>query len=465
MKTHHVWMLAISSLVTLSGVQAIAQNPRQMPPLPGMAPVAAGHFAAQYPVSQAYYTGGPGAGGVALASCDGGCAGGCGAGCDDGCIDGGDGCAACGPDGQNSPGLFRLTDMFNQFRSRGSCDDGSCGNGMCSGGCGVHGYGGYGSQLLGHEHGPFGDGGCCAPRWYDVHAEWMYLKRDDVGKNIGFTSLGVGGNPIVLSTDDLDFEQENGFRLTWAYLVGPGTNVEATYFGTFNWAAAAQVEDANDNLFSVLSDFGTNPGPPAFGFADTDSAYFHAINYSSELNNAEINLRHRWISANCLLHGSWLLGARYVTVEEDFGYITRTNVGHMDYLVSTENDLIGAQLGGDMMLSISPRFKFGGEFKAGVYGARTKQRTTVTATAGTAVQEFQRDGDVAFVGEAGAIGVFRVTPRFSIRGGYQLLFLDGLALASENFNTESPFSPRQTILENNGDIFYHGSTAGFEWTW
>jgi hypothetical protein len=152
-------------------------------------------------------------------------------------------------------------------------------------------------------------------------------------------------------------------------------------------------------------------------------------------------------------------------LEEDFRYFTETDIGQMDYLVSTENDLIGAQIGADMFVCISPRFKVGGEAEAGVYGVRAKQRTHVTSTQSPTLNELERDDDVAFVAEGGAIGLFRVTPRFTIRGGYQLIYIEGVALAVENFNTQSPFSARQAFIDDGGEVFYHGSTLGFEWIW
>jgi hypothetical protein len=63
------------------------------------------------------------------------------------------------------------------------------------------------------------------------------------------------------------------------------------------------------------------------------------------------------------------------------------------------------------------------------------------------------------------MALYRATPRLTLRTGYQVLFVDGVALAVENFNTESPFSARDPFLNARGDVVYHGATAGFEWTW
>jgi hypothetical protein len=217
------------------------------------------------------------------------------------------------------------------------------------------------------------------------------------------------------------------------------------------------------DLYSVFSDFGTQP---VGGFPQTDAADVHGIAYSSELHNGEINLRHRWVSENCLLHGSRLLGVRYIALDEDFTHFTRVaGGGSLDYLDTTQNDLYGLQIGADLHLCVSPRFKLGAEVEAGAYVNRATTNTVAVTDTPTVLLESVSDTDVAFAGEASLIGLFKVTPRFHIRGGYQALYLQGVALATENFNTQSPFSSRQSFIDNSGYVFYHGATLGFEWMW
>jgi hypothetical protein len=279
--------------------------------------------------------------------------------------------------------------------------------------------------------------------------------------------------PAALSAANLEIEHESGVRITGAYVIAPATAIEASYFGTLNWASEA-LATSDGNLFSVFSEFGTNPGAPQFGFPETDRSTFHSLALSSALDNGELNLRHRWVSANCLIHSSWLVGARYVRVAEDLVHNTEGASGGMNYVLQTDNDLVGAQVGTDALICITPRFKIGGEVEAGVYGSRSKQRTDILsfrnidgvriANAGRA--EFDTTTDVSFVGEAGILGLFRVTPRFTVKAGYQVLFIAGVAEATANFNTQSPFSANRTsFINNDGDIFYHGSNLGFEWTW
>jgi hypothetical protein len=69
--------------------------------------------------------------------------------------------------------------------------------------------------------------------------------------------------------------------------------------------------------------------------------------------------------------------------------------------------------------------------------------------------------DVAAVIEFGVTGKYMITPHFWLNAGYDLMWVTGLALAPEQMD----FSARPSgHLNTGGTVFYHGLTAGFEWT-
>ena len=137
----------------------------------------------------------------------------------------------------------------------------------------------------------------------------------------------------------------------------------------------------------------------------------------------------------------------------------------MSYQLKADNDLLGVQGGGDLYLCLTPRFKIGAEVKAGVYGSHSKQRTNVFCTSCEPLRERDSVSDAAFLGDGGVIGLYRISPRLTLRGGYQVLYVDGIATAVDNFNTESPFTARTSFVDNGGNAFVHGSNLGLEWTW
>lgn len=336
--------------------------------------------------------------------------------------------------------------------------------------------------------GPYPAGGWCSPRWFDVAADFMFLTREDVSRTVNFTSdgpAGLGDPFIVLSTDSIDFDHEPGFRFQAAIQWGASSNIEFGYFGLFNFARAAQVTSETDDLYSVFSDFGTNPppesGPPIRrgGFTDTDSAEFHSIEYSSNFDTFELGFRRRWMAPNCRIQGSWLAGARYFWLKEDFIHRTRVNypdpndpstniTGFLDYEVGTRNSLTGFQVGGDLWVTLVPGIQLGSELKAGIYGNRAKQRTTINAqTLALPIEERAERDSAAFLAEANLSATWRVNQHLTARGGYTLVYIDGVALAPENFNGEPPFvsGARTVFINDNGDLFLHGFTAGLEWMW
>ena len=64
--------------------------------------------------------------------------------------------------------------------------------------------------------------------------------------------------------------------------------------------------------------------------------------------------------------------------------------------------------------------------------------------------------------------VFDILPSLSLRAGYEVLFLNELVLAGDNFNQTSPYGnqgPREPFVNTNGELFYHGGHVGIEYCW
>jgi hypothetical protein len=309
----------------------------------------------------------------------------------------------------------------------------------------------------------YGTGGIAHPRWFDLSADYMLFTRENAGRFVPYSTLGVGG-PVVLSTDNLHFDSSSGFRVTGNYLTGPGRNIEASFFGTFNFAASAQANsNGNLALFSPFSQFGQG----ALN-VDADAANVHRIAYSSNLNSAEVNIRQRYISPNGRVQSSLLAGVRYLSIDEDFEFQSFQGRNHLRYVAQTSNDLVGFQLGGDVITDVLPRFKFGAEAKAGVYGNDAQLRNIITSTPGglpNNVREADQRNNASFVGEAGIFAIVHITPRFNLKAGYQCLVVTGVALATENFDANPLFGGRPVVVNDGGSVFYHGGQMGFELIW
>jgi hypothetical protein len=318
--------------------------------------------------------------------------------------------------------------------------------------------------------GPF-FAGASGPRWFDASVEYLYMWRENHASFQPFTSNGIAGNAppnIVLDSEDLDYSGISGVRVFLRHEVGAKTTLEGGYFGIYGSHASAAATSANDNLFSVFSDFGNNPFQ---GFGATDRSDLQRIRSESMLNSVELNLRRQWMGGYGWLQGSWLMGVRYLSFNDSLSLFTHStyNNASLDYDVQTYNDMIGFQLGGDAYVSVLPGLLVGGEVKTGIYGNQAVQNTNI-ASGSLNTREHADTGAASFVGDARVMAIWQVRPSFSITGGYQVLVLDGVALGVENFNATPPMgnpSARENsvFIDNNGTAFYHGFFAGAEWMW
>ena len=310
---------------------------------------------------------------------------------------------------------------------------------------------------------PYSEGGICEQRFYNIFADALYMKREDVSRRVDFTSDGVAG-PIVLSSDSLDFSDEIGIRVGGAIQIGAGKTIETAYMGMFDHDSRAQVTSAG-NLYSAMSNFGV--APPG-GFDDTDASDLQSIAYGTTFDTVELSIRQRWVAPNCRIQGSYLYGIRYFQLEEGFLYQTLDAPDFMNYSVDTYNALTGFQVGGDLWVTIIPGLRLGAEAKVGLYGKRSKQFTVIDAgSLVNPVRESVSETGVAFVGEANLMAIWRISHRWTFRAGWEFLYVDSVALAIENFNSGPPFvvGQRTPFINSNGDAFYHGGYIGFEWMW
>ena len=326
---------------------------------------------------------------------------------------------------------------------------------------------------------PYSEGGQCAPRWYDITMDAMYLRREEISHRVDFTADGPGPGPnIIMSTDDLRFNDQIGVRLNAAVQVLATATAEFTYYGLFSWTSSASRSDPLGGLFSPITNFATFP--PG-GFPQTDNAILHSIAYSSSMDNFELNFRRRYTGPNCRVQASVLAGVRYFYLLEDFQYFTEgldtdlvtpgNQAGTMDYNIRARNSLTGFQVGADLWSTFIPGIKAGGEIKAGAFGNYGNQTTVINVTEPSATFNENVDmNDIALVADANLMVIWRFNPNWTFRAGYFLLYIDGVALAPEQFNQSPPpnlVSPSLRIpaKNDNGSAVYHGGFAGLEWMW
>jgi hypothetical protein len=403
---------------------------------------------------------------------------------------------ACGPGGCFDPHLGQRFGQGCGYACGNTCgplgcQGGTFGDGRCLGDLLRH----IASKLAGFGCAvitPYGEGGVASQRWFDLSAEAVFLTRSQGAGLIPFSSQGIGtvspdGSVVgdfVLDSDDVDLDNlEPGLGLQANVQVGPGSNLEVVYFGLNKWEESATVNSLNGTptLFSFFSDFGTDPFN---GFDDPDRSFTHSLAYESTLNNGEVNLRRRWAEPAGFFQGSFLAGIRYFDLDEQASFQARgennntaANNGprFFNYDTRTENQLTGFQLGTDLWLNLIPGVKLGTEVKAGIFGNHATQDTTIIANSLpgfgiSSIDERASDGRTAYLVQYSAQAVYRLTYAIALRSSFQVIYVDNVALAVENFNGEPPAlflpnSSRVVSINNDAEVLYTGFTFGAEYMW
>jgi hypothetical protein len=180
--------------------------------------------------------------------------------------------------------------------------------------------------------------------------------------------------------------------------------------------------------------------------------------YSALLRNVELNVNQQ--VRDCW---TWCLGFRYVNLEDELGLSQGTFFTHR---VRTQNNLFGGQVGAASCLWSRDRLALDATAKAGLYFDQATSdysfRFPAIPVADTDLSAVQNQ--LSFVGEIGLVGTYRLTDRIALRGGYQLLWIEGVAMAPDQFAAVAP-APNTMAIKTDGGVFYHGAIAALEITW
>ena len=174
--------------------------------------------------------------------------------------------------------------------------------------------------------------------------------------------------------------------------------------------------------------------------------------YNSQLNSAEINWLHPWGD-----RVTWLVGFRWLELQDNIRYHITFPAFTANYDWNEDNHLYGAQLGTDLNLgSLTGPLTIDCVLKAGVYGNAADNDFSLRPSTGGLFTGGGSGTDTAFVGEIGVTMAYQFTNHLAVRGGYQLLFIDGVALSS-NQAAIATANSSQVGISSRGDVFYHGA--------
>jgi len=174
------------------------------------------------------------------------------------------------------------------------------------------------------------------------------------------------------------------------------------------------------------------------------------------MNNTELNLLY-WIDMPPgPFDVSLLAGIRYLDIRDQFNLQTINGVQDNNLTVNTTNQMWFGQIGISMDWLVASRFWINSTIKGGLANndvvLANNYITTVggNPTVNTSAAEQNRTGsllDISFVGH------LQMTPWLVARIGYQALFVQGLATAPQNIETNN-------ILLTNGPAQINAREAG-----
>ncbi len=308
--------------------------------------------------------------------------------------------------------------------------------------------------------------------WYVV-GDGLAIRRDDRGR---FDAATVDTpTAVALSTADLNMDLRSGARVLVGRTLGECLQIEGLYFFVSEWDKGREIRNTtpNDqggtgNLFSPFTNFGD---PPLIGL---DYNNFAAIRYASSLDNVELNVRRALPIRPGRLAGSILVGVRYMDLPEQFQYRTESTLpfptGAVNEVrIDTDNALLGPQIGAMLEFYAENRWWINFEIKGAVCNNRAGQASFyrhIEFPDEFAHEDSRKEDVTTFVGDLSLTFVYRWSPFFTTRLGYQAIWLDGLALAAENFNRDINIllqGPAQ--LQSDGRAVYHGPFAGIMLSW
>lgn len=305
--------------------------------------------------------------------------------------------------------------------------------------------------------------------------ESVFLQRDnDVNDQPLATT---SGGATLISANEPQYTVQPGLRLFYGSIDDCDTGWEAGYLGVWSMFADTEVTGTGIRAPDPFAQL-----PNADAFNDRTAA---RAAYLSTLNSVESNLlwrscdggfnRHAalpWQRCSNYRHGTfdWLVGFRWVGLDESatMTYSGGTVPVPSTYSVQTSSNIFGVQVGRRGRMEWD-NWALEGWAKAVLGGAVLSQSQPpivdiITPDPVIRSRRSQRDGEVGFVGDLNLSLIRRVTDDVSIRVGYNMIWLSGIAPAPDQFDFTAT-AASGTGLDAGGNVFLHGANFGLERRW
>ena len=338
---------------------------------------------------------------------------------------------------------------------------------------------------------------------WNFSAEAIALSRSNSSVNQPLASTLPGSSSFAQTAsipasevfNSNQFQQGSavGPKLTLDYLGDSGYGFELSYFNVNNLNASNTIGPANPGNWYIMK---------APGFWQTQDFAYQGMKWASttSLYSAEASAKFkasdsfnflaglRWLELKDSLVGSlspvdqnvplWKTGGCPPGVS-GIGDITLSQTtqacasgavigGYPPFWsTSTRNNLLGLQIGAQGTILEIGRLSFGGSLKAGIFNNQATQSNDVSITK-IMYSASATSNQIAYSGEGAIQMKYLLASDLSIKMGYQLLWLDRVALAPGQipyvYSGASPTSVTARGVNTSSNILFQGGTVGLEYS-
>jgi hypothetical protein len=290
---------------------------------------------------------------------------------------------------------------------------------------------------------------CCEPVWR-LRTNALAMKLSNPNNAVLVTNSFTPGGAQLLNASEFGFRYEGGWEIDLDRKLDDQWDVEARFF---------RVDGFSANCAGVLSPIGSVV-QYVTPLGNTNYPVTTAASYGSQLTNVELNA-HRTIND----YWSFVAGFRYLSLYES-GMTLMRDIGpgleQSNHSIRATNDLYGFQLGADANFIRRNRLSVDGLLRAGVFGNGATSSVDITHAQSSLHYACNAFGThTAFVGELGLMANYKFNQHVSLRGGYQMLWLEGVAQASDQVAVSDPYHS-WAEMSFKSSPFYDGFVLGLE---
>ena len=310
---------------------------------------------------------------------------------------------------------------------------------------------------------------------YDAYflIDFLFFKRNNAtsGAVVAETTSGVP----ELTTRSTNPGTAPGIRLFGGRLRKNGIVWEFGYTGVFGMFGERSVQDPS--TLQIPGDLGDG----VTGWRDLDAV---RSTYTSSLNMCEVNL----FTSDTTVKGGphspfpwhrvhdpfkhefqWLGGLRWAGFNDIASLQPNGSTsGPGAYTITTSSQMFGPQFGFRTKRRWH-KWALEGWAKATLAGTFLDSDSAPITTASGGAFQYRpqtsaRDVGVGFVGDVNYSLVRRLNNRWSLRAGYNLIWLSGVALAPNQFDFSFTTASGSQLVDG-GSVFLHGANLGLEACW